>query len=108
MRNGIWLLRRNVGKFKLTYPLCAGNILKEAYLYSAYYELLISRRSGMARVKLLTRDHAVSPATHAFIHTWYEPCSLLTPQSHSVTALSRPAEGRRLSWRRVACPPEDG
>jgi len=51
--------------------------IKEAYLYSAYYEILISRRSSMARV--LARDHTVLPATHTFIHKWNEPYPPLTP-----------------------------
>jgi len=36
--------------------------LKKAYLYSAYYELLISRRSGMARVNERSQFYLL--ATH--------------------------------------------
>jgi len=53
----------------------------------------------------MSRDHTVLPATHTFIHKWNETYLLLgpTPQPQSITALwllliSRPAEGRRLSW----------
>ena len=49
--------------------------VKEAYMYSAYYEWLISRRSRMACV---TRDHTVVPATHTFIK-WNEPYLPLLP-----------------------------
>jgi len=42
-------------------------------LYSAYYELLISRRSGMARVNERSRSFT---ATHTFIHKWNEPYPL--------------------------------
>ena len=43
---------------------------KEAYLHSAYYELLIYRHSGMARVN---KDHTVLPVSHTFIHKRNEP-----------------------------------
>jgi len=43
--------------------------VKEAYLYSAYYELLISIQVW----HVLTRDHTVLTATHTFIHKWNEP-----------------------------------
>ena len=55
----------------------------------------------MARVN---EGYTVLPATHTFIHKWNEPyLSAFTPQPQSITALwlvliSRPAEGRRLSW----------
>ena len=55
----------------------------------------------MARV---TRDHTVLPATHTFIQMeWTTAAALRSPQPQSITALwlvliSRPAEGRRLSW----------
>jgi len=52
---------------------------------------------------VLTRDHTVLPATHTFIHKWNEPYLPLTACRKVVAALwlvliSRPAEGRRLSW----------
>ena len=52
---------------------------------------------------MLTRDHTVLPATHTFTHKCNEPYLLLTARLQSVAALwlvliSRPAEGRRLSW----------
>jgi len=51
--------------------------VKEAYLYSVYYELVIFRRSGMAH------------ATHTFIHKCNEPLYLpLTPvaeRRHTLT-----------------------
>ena len=53
---------------------------------------------------VLMRDHTVLPATHTFIHRWNEPYLPLFPiRMQSVAALwpvliSRPAEGRRLSW----------
>ena len=51
---------------------------------------------------MLTRNHAILPPTHAFIHKWNESYLPLLP-THSITALQlvlifRPAEGRRLSW----------
>jgi len=51
---------------------------------------------------VLTSDHTVLPATHTFIHEWFEP-SCLYSEPQSIAALwpvlfSRPAEGRRLSW----------
>jgi len=50
---------------------------------------------------VLTRDHTVLPATHTFIHEWNEPLYLLPAAEHHRTVLiSRPTEGRRLSWRR--------
>jgi len=50
--------------------------VKEAYLFSAYYELLISRCSGMAHAN---EGSSVLPAIHTFIHKWNEPYLLLTP-----------------------------
>jgi len=54
---------------------------------------------------MLRRDHTVLPSTHTFIHKWNEP---YLPLLQSVTALwhwliSRPAEGRRLSWPGWLC-----
>jgi len=71
-------------------------------LYRAYYELLISRRSGMARV--IDRSQFYLPPTRLSTSGSNHTC-LYTPQPQSVTALwlaliSRPAEGRRLSWPR--------
>jgi len=48
---------------------------EEAYMYSAYNEWRISRRSRMACV---TRDHTVLPATHTFIK-WNERYLPLLP-----------------------------
>jgi len=70
----------------------------KAYLYSAYYKLLISRHSGMAHVNEGSHTHL---STSAMNHT------CLNPQPQSITALwlvliSHPTEGRRLSWPRMA------
>jgi len=56
----------------------------------------------MARVN---EESYVLPATHTFIHVYGISHSVVTPQLQSITALwpvliSRPAEGRRLSWPR--------
>ena len=69
-------------------------------MYSAYYESLISRHSGMARVN---KGSHHPPATHTCIHKWNEPYLPLTASRKIVAALwlvliSRPAGGRRLSW----------
>ena len=57
--------------------------VKEVYLYSIYYQLLI----GVQVRHVLTRDHTVLPATHTFIHKWNEPYLPLTPQPQSIAAL---------------------
>ena len=49
--------------------------VKEAYLYSTYYELLISRCSGMAHVN--EGSHCFT--CHPHIHKWNEPYLPLTP-----------------------------
>jgi len=54
---------------------------------------------------VLTRDHTVLPATHAHVYPQVESTvPAFKPQPQSVAALwlvlvSRPGEGRRLSWR---------
>jgi len=56
------------------------NVLQRFYesqCIALYHEKLIS--------KALTKDHAVLPATHAFIHKWNEP---YLPLLHSRTASS--------------------
>jgi len=73
--------------------------VKEACLYSAYYELLVSGRSGMARVN---KDHTVF-TSHPHVYPQVEQTiPTFTPHPQSVTAfwtvlIFRSAEGRRLS-----------
>jgi len=50
--------------------------VKEAYLYSTYYELHSSLGAQVWHVS--TRDHTALPATHMFIHKWNEPYLPLT------------------------------
>jgi len=51
---------------------------------------------------VLTRDRTVSSATNTFIHEWNEPSCLYSAAAahHRIWAelISRPTEGRRLSW----------
>jgi len=65
--------------------------------------ILISKALTLARVKL-TSDHTVLPAIRTFIHIWNEPSCIYSPAAeHQCTwpvFISRPAEGRRLSWPR--------
>jgi len=51
--------------------------VKEAYLYNAYYELLISRRSCTARVN---EEHTCHPHVYPQVE-W--PYLLLTPSSRA-------------------------
>jgi len=76
------------------------------------------KRSGMARVK----EGSHSFTCHPHIREWNMSHTSFTTRPQSITALwmiliSRPAEGRRLSWQLtcvtwrntdVVCPPEDG
>jgi len=76
--------------------------VKEAYLYTAYYELLISRRSGMACVN--EGSHSFTSHPHVYPQVEWT-IAAFNPQPQSIAALwlvviSRPAEGRRLSWPR--------
>ena len=73
---------------------------KVTYLCSAYYELLISRRSGMARVNEGSHSFTCHPYVYPQVE-WTIPA--FNPQPHSIAALwlvliFRPAEGRKLSW----------
>ena len=64
------------------------------------------RRSGMTRV--LSWDHTVLPATHTCIHKCNESCLSLHPSRRTSpytfwpALISRPAEGKRLSWPGLA------
>jgi len=80
-------------------------------MHSAFSSKLVSRAIRMARVN--EAYHTALPATHTFIHEWNEQ-SCFYSQPQRTTALwpvliSRPAEGRRLSWPGwLVCPPEEG
>jgi len=74
--------------------------IMEAYLYSAYYELLICKRSGW---HVLTRDHTVLPATHMCIHKCNEPHLPLTPAArhHRTFAGTRAIESLNNQLNRL-------
>ena len=72
--------------------------VKEAYLYSADYELLVPVGTQIWHV--LTRDHTALPATHTRLST---SGMILTHSRRSVAGvwlilISPPAEDKRLSW----------
>jgi len=74
--------------------------IKEAYFYSTYYELLISRHSGMACVNKGSHSFTCHPHVYPQVE-WSAPA--FNPQLQNVAALwlvliSRPTEDRRLSW----------
>ena len=79
----------------------AGKV-KYPYIRIALYRDSSLKRSGMARVN--EGSHSFSCHQHVYPQVeWTIPA--FTPQPQSITALwlvliSRPAEGRRLSWRR--------
>jgi len=64
------LLRRT--SVEIILQLHSKRKVEEACLYSAYYELLSSRRSGMACVNEGSHSFMV-PATHTFMHKGNEP-----------------------------------
>jgi len=75
-------------------------MVKEACLHSAYYELLIPRRSGMARVNEGSHSFACHPHVYPQVE-WTIPAFNLQPQSVAalwLVLISRPTKGRRLSW----------
>jgi len=80
--------------------------IKEAFFYSTYYELLIPKHSGMARVN--EEGSGTHSFTHTFIHKWNEvepylpvtPSRIVSPAALWLVLISRSAKGRRLSWPR--------
>jgi len=73
---------------------------EEAYLYSAYYKLLICNHSGVACVNEEWHSFTCHPHVCPQVE-WTIPAFNLQPQSIAtlwLVLISHPTEGRRLSW----------